>query len=153
MISLVPSALCVSMLLLTACAPAVITWRPSVVSQVPDNTPVQFDSPGSGEKPTRGVAVGWQRGQPRVIDQRGDTVLIPEDARLQVRLRKKSNNAPIGGLVGFVIGAAVAYNGCQDSGRTCAQDDPTPLLAATAGALIGSAIRSYPWVTVKRDAP
>ena len=153
MISLVPSALCVSLLLLTACAPAVITWRPSVVSQVPDNTPVRVDSPGSGEKPTRGVAMGWQSGQPRVINQRGDTVLIPDGARLQVRLKKKSNNAPIGGLVGFVLGAGVAYNRCQDRGRTCGQGDPTPLLAATVGALIGSTIRSYPWVTVKRDAP
>ena len=153
MISLVPSALCVSMLLLTACAPAVITWRPSVVSQVPDNTPVRFDRPGSGEKPTRGVAMGWQSGQPRVISQRGDTVLIPDGARLQVRLKKKSNNAPTIGLVGFVVGVGIVYHRCQDKGRSCGEGDPTPLLASTVGALIGSTIRSYPWVTVKRDAP
>lgn len=147
MIRPIPSALCVSLLLLAGCTSAAITWRPKVVSQVPDSTPVRFVR--SGEKPIEGVALGWQSGRPRMLGQHGDTVLIPEDARLQVRLRKRAGNAPIGGLVGFVIGIGIAKARCPD----CVENtDPTPLLAATVGALIGATIRSYPWVTVKRDA-
>jgi hypothetical protein len=70
---------------LSACASATIRWQPSLVSQVPDSTPVRF-SAAQHEPPVRGRAVDWQRGRPRLITQRGDTVVVPASATLEVCL-------------------------------------------------------------------
>lgn len=143
----------VVLLFVAACGRrATLEWRPSLVSQVPDSTPVRI-SVGPERTTTQGLAWDWQRGRPRVITARRDTVLVPDNAILRVRLRKKSGHAIEGLFIGWAVGVGVSYAQCPEPKRYCGEQDPTPVLGAGLGALVGSAIRTYHWVRVRRDQP
>ena len=98
-------------------------------------------------------AVNWMSGDPRLLTPRGDTLTIPADARLDVRLRQKSGHGVAGAVVGLLAGVAVSYAYCPPPKDYCGEEDPTPLLGASLGAVVGSLFKSYPWVQVRRDGP
>jgi hypothetical protein len=153
---LVPALLSAALLVipvgLTGCTRATMLWRPSVVSQVPDSTPVRYRV-DSNTPTVRGLAVNWMSGDPRLLTPRGDTLTIPAEARLDVRLRQKSGHGVTGAVVGFLAGVAVMYAYCPPPKEYCGEEDPTPLLGASLGALVGSLFKSYPWVQVRRVGP
>jgi hypothetical protein len=97
-----------------------------------------------------GRSLDWERGTPQLITRRGDTLTIPPIATLEVRLRERTNRAIAGGVIGFLAGVVTSYVSCPPPKRYCGEQDPTPLLGATLGALIGSRIKSDWWVRVKR---
>ena len=118
------------------------------MSQVPDSTPVRFEVERS-DPWVSGQALGWQRGSPRIITPRGDTVVVPGAALVQVRLREKTNRAVVGAVVGFVVGMGVSYARCPSPRTSCAEGDPmTPLLVSSLGALVGSRFKADEWVRV-----
>jgi len=63
------------LLLGAACGSATVTWRPSLLSHVPDSTPVRWN-PQTGEPRVRGRSLGWQNGAPRVVTDIGDTMCV-----------------------------------------------------------------------------
>ena len=138
-------------LLATGCAKATFRWQPSLTSQVPDGTPVRFKV-ARGEPRASGQALDWQRGAPRVITPRGDTVSVPDTAFIQVRLKNKTNHAVAGAIAGFVVGVGVSWATCAPPKTHCGEQDPTPMLAAGLGALIGSLFKADHWVRVRWDA-
>jgi hypothetical protein len=147
-----PLSLCVPLsLLLAACGGTTIRWQPSFVSQVPDSTTVRFVAE-PGRPPTQGLALDWQRGRPKVITGR-DTIAMPAGAALEVRLAGKFGHPTAGGIIGGALGAGVSYSLCPSPKRYCGEQDPTPLLAATVGALIGGRIKTDRWVGVRWDVP
>jgi len=141
-----------SLLLLAACGGTAIRWQPSVASQVPDSTFVRF-ARATGEAPTSGVALDWSSGRPRVITPGGDTIVVPEGSALEVRLKDKATHPTAGAIVGWAVGVAVSYAACAPPRTYCGEEDPTPLLGAGLGALIGSRIKTDWWVRVQWDAP
>jgi hypothetical protein len=139
-------------LVVAACGGATFRWRPSLSSQVPDSTPVRFVTQRSEPRVT-GRALDWERRRPRLITLRGDTVLVPEGARLEVRLKEKTTRAVAGAVVGFVVGVGVMYSTCAAPRRYCGEQDPTPMLAAGLGALVGSRIKADQWIRVRWNVP
>jgi hypothetical protein len=142
----------VALVLAAGCGRATLRWHPSLASHVPDGTAVRF-APAPRDPRIAGRALGWQRGMPRLITPRGDTVLIPRGARLEVRLRDKTNLAVAGGVVGFTVGVGVMYANCPGSAKTCPEQNPTPYIIAGLGALLGSVIKVAHWAAVAWDAP
>ena len=140
-----------ALLLLAACNRATFRWQPSLVSQVPDSTPVRFSAEPQGE-PTRGRALDWQRGAPKLITAHGDTVVVPAGTTLGVRLNRKAGHPVAGAIMGAIIGVIVEYANCPEPKEYCGEEDPTELFAAGLGALIGNLIRTDHWVRVRWDA-
>ena len=149
---LLSSMLLFGTLLLSGCAGAAIRWRPSLASQVPDSTTVRFRV-RPGEAPITGRALDWQRGRPRVITARGDTVAVPEGAALDVRVPEKARHEVAGGIIGWALGVGISYAACPAPKKYCGEEDPTPLLATTLGALVGWMVKTDQWVAVRRAAP
>jgi hypothetical protein len=85
-----------------------------------------------------------------VITARGDTVVVPADAVLEVRLKNKTNHALLGAIAGYAVGFPVAYASCSNR-RECSDQALTPHLIAAGGALIGSLFRTEHWVRVRWD--
>jgi hypothetical protein len=133
---------------MAACGGARMQWRPSLVSHVPDSTPVRFTR-RAGEPRVQGRALDWQRAVPRVVTATGDTIVVPDSARLEVRLREKKSRATFGGVIGWAVGVGVMYANCPSPKRTCGEQDPTPVLVAGLGALIGSRFKADDWVRVR----
>lgn len=79
--------------LLTACGGARVSWHLSLVSHVPDQTPVRLTA--QADKPAvLGLALDRRQKRPRVITERGDTgdtVSVPEGAKLEARLYDRSH--------------------------------------------------------------
>ena len=93
--------------LVAACGGATRGWRPSITSSdVPDSTPVRFAVQETGLRMS-GRAVDWQRGTPRVVTTRGDTMIVPAGARIEARLTGRTNPAVIGGAVGYFVGLLI----------------------------------------------
>ena len=134
--------------LVAACG-ATFGWRPSL-SQVPDSTPVRIAVEETGLR-ISGCAVDWQRGTPKVVTIRGDTMIVPEGARLQARLKGRTRSAVFGGMVGNFVGVVVTYYHCGGIDAECTEKDPTSLLTLGVGALIGSLFKTTAWLTVRRD--
>lgn len=135
-------------LLTVACGRTTVQWRPSLVSHVPDSTPVRFTRQ-VGRPRVQGVSLDWQRGSPRLVTPAGDTIVVPDTARLEVRLRERKSRAIPGSLIGWGVGIGVMYATCPSPKRTCGEQDPTPLLFAGLGALIGSRFEADDWVRVR----
>jgi hypothetical protein len=152
MMRFVSSALPAALVLLAACARATVSWHPSLVSHVPDSAHVRV-ALRTDEPPVRGVALDWQRQRPRMITAPGDTIVVPEGAKLEVRLREKGSRATSGGVIGYLLGVGVSYAYCPPPKSHCGEQDPTPLLVAGLGALIGSRFKADQWVRVRWDAP
>jgi hypothetical protein len=129
------------------CTRATFGFRPSLTSQVPDSTVVRIRAQ-NGQPSVTGRALDWQVGRPRVITLAGDTVVVPEAARLEVRLKEKKTHAVLGGVVGLGVGLGVALVRCGPTNR-CAPD-LTPVLTAGVGALIGSRFAAAEWVRVQQ---
>jgi hypothetical protein len=147
----VPSA--TLLLVLSACASReVVYWRPRLVSQVPDSARVRYRV-DSNTPFVQGHALDWTRQAPRIVTLRGDTVVVPPRVDLDVRLRQKNGNGPIGGVIGLAVGMVAAHASCPDGRSTCIEDSAKPLVGAVIGWLGGSLLRSYPWVRVRRDTP
>jgi len=136
-------------LLASGCTRATFRWRPSVTSQVPDSTPVRFYV-ARGQPRVSGRAFDWQRGSPRVITPRGDTVTVPDTALIQVRLKDKGNHAVLGAIVGIVAGVGLSYAACGDI--SCGPGDRRPVFIGGLGALVGSRFKADSWVRVRWDA-
>jgi hypothetical protein len=119
---------------------------------VPDSTWVRFVR-GVGEPSISGLALEWQNGHPRVITERGDTVIVPEGSTLAVRLKEKQTHANAGAVIGWALGVALAYAACPPPRSFCGEEDPTPLVAAGLGAFVGSKVRTDWWVDVRWDPP
>jgi len=137
---------------LSACAGGAVRWQPSLVSHVPDSTPVRF-APSRNEPQVEGLALDWQRGRPKLVTERGDTLVIPDASRLEVRLREKASHPTAGAVIGWAIGVGISYATCPAPKRRCGEEDPTPMLTAGLGALIGSKVKTDWWVGVRWDAP
>jgi hypothetical protein len=150
MIRLAALSSAAALLLLSACAGATTRWQPSLASQVPDSTPVRF-APHAGEPRITGLAVDWERGQLRVITERGDTVIVPDGSAIEVRLREKARHPTAGAIIGWAFGVAISYAACPPPKKYCGEEDPTPLLAAGLGALIGDRVKTDWWVRVRWD--
>ena len=130
---------------LAACSRATVGWQPSLVSQVPDSMPVRFAA--TSDTPiVSGRALDWQRGSPRVITARGDTVTVPHGAVASVRLPGSVRHAGAGAIIGAVIGIGASLPACSD--KVCEGGSPYQLLGAVGGALIGYAIKTDNWVRV-----
>lgn len=141
------------LLLGAACGNATVTWRPSLLSHVPDSTAVRWN-PQTGEPRVRGRSLGWQHGAPRVVTDTGDTVMIARGAgRLEVRLREKKRQGVIGAVIGWAVGVGVMYATCDPPRTYCGEQNPSPLLGAGLGALIGSMFKADDWVRVRWDSP
>src|SRR5512138_1759638 len=97
LVPLVPIAI-----LLTGCTRTVIGWRPTLVSHVPDSTAVRF-APASGATTVAGRSLDWQRGSPKVITSRGDTLVVPREAAVSVRLPGKVRHTGTGAVVGAIV--------------------------------------------------
>ena len=141
-----------ALLVLSACATGAVRWQPSVVSQVPDSTSVRFTT-GIGEPRVAGLALDWQRGQPKVIIERGDTVVIPDASLLEVRLKEKASHPMAGAIIGWAVGVGISYATCRAPKQYCGEEDPMPLLTTGLGALIGSRIKTDWWVVVRWHPP
>ena len=149
----VPSLVLVTVVLLTGCHPT-YRWQPSIVSQVPDNTPVRFTLPSASREirgaTTVGRSLGWQSNAARLVTSRGDTVLIPRAATLAARLKNKTGHPVAGAIVGAVIGVGVEIANCRSENLSiCGEENPTELLFAGAGALIGALIKTEKWIRVR----
>ena len=137
--------------LVAACGGRTFGWRLSL-SQVPDSTPVRIAVQETGLRMS-GRAVDWQRGTPKVVTTRGDTMIVPESARLQAHLTGRAAGAMFGGVVGYLVGVVITFNHCGGIDAECSEKDPTSLLTLGAGALIGSLFKPSAWVTIRRDTP
>ena len=137
--------------LVAACGGATRGWRPSISSShVPDSTLVRIAVQESGLRMS-GRAIDWQRGTPKVVTTRGDTMIVPDGARLEARIKGRTNGAAFGSVVGYLIGVVVTFNRCGGIDAECSEKDPASLLTLGAGALIGSLFKPTLWVTVRRD--
>jgi hypothetical protein len=137
-------------LLLSACGPT-IKWVPSLVSHVPDSTQVRFAATAS-DSFTSGTAVGWDRGTPRLITPRGDTLAIPNGSRVEVYLKEASHEANFGAAAGALIGvlASVADCGAQ---RSCGEQDFRPMLGALIGGFVAYILTTEHWKSVAWPTP
>lgn len=148
MFRFVPPYAAAALMLVTACNRATFTWRPSLVSQVPDSMPVRF-SPDRNGKPTVGRSLGWQRGSPKLVTSRGDTVRVPAGSLTAVRLDRKAGHPVAGAIIGAIIGVGVELANCPSEWQYCGEENPTELLFAGLGALVGAAIKTDNWVRVR----
>lgn len=133
-----------------SCASGGVKWRPSLASHVPDSTWVRFAG-HIGDPPVTGRAVGWERGRLRVIIAAGDTVVVPSGSALEVRLNEKAGHTTAGVIAGWALGVAISYATCPPPKKYCGEQDPTPVLAAGLGALIGARVKTDQWVRVRWD--
>jgi hypothetical protein len=133
--------------LLTACHGATYRWQPTLVSQVPDSMTVRFRAPNESKSVT-GRSLGWQTTEPRVITPRGDTLVVPDASRMSVKAKGKTGHPLAGAVVGWAIGVGISLATCDEPRTHCGEQDPTPLLSAGLGALIGATIRTDRWVRV-----
>ncbi len=135
-----------------ACAGRVqMSWHPNVVSDVPDSTMVRFSTPESRKK-IFGMSAGWQRGTPALVSIMGDTVMIPQNATMEVFRDHKGNLAVWGGIIGYLIGTVHTIATCppeRDLG-VCGESGEAAL-SLLAGGLIGWAIKTERWIRVARD--
>jgi hypothetical protein len=137
--------------LLAGCHRATVGWQPSLVSQVPDSTPVRFFH----EERARlidGRALDWQRRAPKLVTTSGDTLVVPEGAKVSVRLEGKARHAGAGALVGAVVGVGVMYATCPEPKKYCGEQNPTGMLFAGLGALVGAMIKTDNWIRVGWDS-
>jgi hypothetical protein len=134
--------------LLVGCSQATVGWQPSLVSQVPDSTPVKF-APASEQRALSGRALDWQRGTPKVITSRGDTLVVPREAAVSVRLPDRVRHPGTGAVIGAVVGIFGSLGVCSDN--RCEEGNPYQLVGALAGALIGYSIKTDHWVRVRWD--
>lgn len=136
-----------TLLALTACSGTTYRWQPSLVSQVPDSMVVRFVPPNASHL-VSGRSLGWQSADPRVITPRGDTLIVPRGTQLSVKAKGKTGHPLAGALVGWAVGIGIMLANCGEV-TYCGEQDPTPLLSASAGALIGATIRTDRWVKLK----
>ena len=139
----------VILVLVTACMPPRPTTIPRRVTDVRDSSVVRF-SPGPGQPFTYGQALDWAGATPRILTSRGDTLPVPLDARLEVRLPERRAHPVAGVVIGWAIGVVVSYASCPPPKRYCGEEDPTPLLGAAIGWLVGRRVLTDWWVVVRR---
>ena len=135
--------------LVGGCTRATFGYRPSLTSQVPDSTIVRVRGGAGGGQPSiTGRALDWRVGRPRVITSAGDTVVVPESATLEVRLKEKKTHATLGGVLGLSVGLGIQLARCPPS-NVCGPD-LVPMLAGGIGVLVGSRFSAVDWVRVRR---
>ena len=135
-------------LLLTACHGATYRWQPTLVSQVPDSMAVQFRPPNESRSVV-GRSLGWRTIAPRVITPRGDTLVVPNASKMSVKAKGKIGHPLAGAVVGWAVGTGVMVAHCGKLMSYCGEQDPTPLLSAGLGALLGATIRTDRWVRLR----
>ena len=134
--------------LVTGCTRATFGFRPSLTSQVPDSTVVRFRVQ-SGEPLVTGRSLDWQTGTQRVVTAAGDTIVVPEAAKLDVRLKQKKTHASLGGVLGLAVGWGIGLAKCPPP-QECSPS-LLPALTGGAGAFIGSRFSAAEWVRVRRS--
>jgi hypothetical protein len=148
MFRFVPRPAFAALIVLVGCNRATFTWHPSLVSQVPDGTPVRF-SPERRDRPTVGRSLDWQRGVPKLLTTLGDTVVVPRGAWTMVRLNRKAGHPVSGAIIGAIVGVGVEIANCPSRWELCGEENPTELLFAGLGALIGAQIKTEHWIRVR----
>ena len=123
-----------------------VKWRPWMVTQVPDGTEVRYRERSNASTARIGRALGWSSETPRMVTARGDTVVIPTGAQLEVRVNNPDRHTNFGAVVGYVAGIFAALSTCGPESY-CGEDNPAPLLGAIVGALVGHFITDD-WVSV-----
>ena len=101
--------------------------------------------------PREGKAIGWEAGRLRMVNAAGDTIAVPDSALLEVKLKEKEGHPLMGGIIGVAAGIVATYATCPPPKKYCGEQNPTPLLGAALGALVGSWFKTDKWVTVSRD--
>ena len=153
----VPLFLAATVAPVAGCSGATYRWQPSLVSQVPDSTTVRFApvpvSRETRDRPIEGRALDWRSDAPKLITARGDTVVIPRGATMSVRLKQKAGHAVAGAILGAVVGVVIELANCPGDWGICGEENPTELLMAGVGALIGNAIKTDHWVRVRWEPP
>jgi hypothetical protein len=130
-----------------------IEFRPRLVTQIPDGREVRYRIQPNGSTAVVGRALGWASGTPRIVTSRGDTVIVPAGARIEFKVDHPDSHAKAGGVVGWLLAIAAMQANCikQDI-KYCGEQDPTPVLGAFIGGVIGSLMRE-PWISIEWDAP
>ena len=129
------------------CTRATFGFRPSLTSQVPDSSVVRMRA-RNGQPSVTGRALGWRGERPRIITSVGDTVIVPQVATLEVRLKDTKTHATLGGVIGVTIGLGIKVANCPPT--TKCGPDFTPALTAGVGAFIGSRFTQAEWARVRR---
>jgi hypothetical protein len=71
-----------------------------------------------------------------LVTSRGDTIDIPNGARLEFKVDHPANHAKAGVVLGYIVGTITMYAQCEDK-KYCAEQNPTALLGALVGGIIG----------------
>jgi len=150
MFRLHPILLAGVIVLVPGCTRAAFGFRPSLTSQVPDSSVVRVRAQ-NGQPSVTGRALDWQLGRPRIVTATGDTVVVPQAATLEVRLKEKKTHATLGAVVGLGVGLSIKLAQCPPTNRC--EPDLTPVLTAGLGAFIGSRFSAVEWVRVQRASP
>jgi hypothetical protein len=138
-------ALLTTLVCVGACSTTRVLWRPTQANDVPDGTQVRFLARSANE-PTFGRAVGWASSTPRLISARGDTIVIPYGARIDVRVQHPDRHTNAGAIIGYVFGTLTILADCGGE-KYCGEQDPRALLGSIAGAIIGHFIADD-WIRV-----
>jgi hypothetical protein len=137
-----------ALLILAATGCTRVLFRPTIVTQVPDGMEVRYRVTPSRSEAVVGRALGWMSGTPRLVTSRGDTIVIPNGARLEFKVDHPSNHAKAGAVLGYLISLIVMQINCNRQHiQYCGEQDPTPLLGILVGGIIGSFI-TKDWVPI-----
>ena len=137
----------VAVLVATAGCASLPADAPTTMAQVRDGSSVRFKSDPAGNV-VHGLALGWDRVRPSLVLATGDTIAVPSDARLEVKLPQKKAHPFAGAAIGWAIGVPLTYASCENK-RYCGEQNPIPLLATAAGWLVGRAVKTDWWVVVR----
>ena len=130
-----------------------ILFRPSLVTQVPDGKEVRYRVTPNGSTAVVGRALDWEKGTPRLVTSRGDTIVIPTGAHIEFKVDHPNNHAKAGVVVGWLVAVIVMQTNCiQQHIEYCGEEDPTPALGAILGGLIGSFFRED-WIPIAWATP
>ena len=101
---------------------------------------------------TEGRARGFAAGRPLVVSA-GDTLVITCADDVQLRDPSERNHGVLGAIVGLGIGSVIVASGCGGQSY-CGEENPTPILTAIAGWLIGRTDREVRYREIARhDCP
>ena len=130
-----------------------ILFRPTLVTQVPDGREVRYRATPNGSTAVVGRALDWEKGTPRLVTTRGDTIAIPNGAHIEFKVDHPSNHAKAGAVVGYLVAIIVMQTNCNRQNiQYCGEEDPTPLLGILAGGIIGS-LMTEDWVPISWTKP
>jgi hypothetical protein len=66
-----------------------------------------------------------------------------------VRLNRKAGHPVAGAIVGAIVGVGVEIANCPSRWELCGEENPTELVFAGLGSLIGAQIKTTHWIRVR----